>query len=495
MANELSTMQDVVSTLEAIVDNTRIFTDPEYLDRYAQDTSLCAAGRPDAVVKVLSTEEVQQIVKLAHEHHIPVTPRSSGVGFYGAGIPEQGGIVIDMSAMKKIRRIDKRNRWVMVEAGVTYGEVQAELAKEGMRVLNPLLAHSEKSVITSTLEREPKLTPKHHLDETILTMEMVLPTGNIFHTGSMAISQGQPEKVPDETHSDLCNFHGPGVDWFRLVPGSLGTFGIVTVMNVKTTLIPTQSKMVFLGFDKLEDCVEPFYHIERTLIGDDCFLLNNRYLASILAADAADIERISSVLPAYTIVLNLTAGEWYPEDKMAYQEEALHDIARTFLVTPLETLPNVPDVAAKISALLYQPWDNGTYWKFRARGASQEVFFLTQLQRSPEFLKVITEVAAQCNYPLSDMGLYIQPKQHGRTFHMEAGFPYDPEDSAQRQRIETVYQKVSEALVTQGAFFYRIYGLWADMVYSRTGTYHKTLKRIKRSLDPHSILNPGKLGF
>ena len=283
MANELSTMKDIISKLEALVDSDRIIIDPDVLDGYGSDTSLSPARRPDVAVKVRSTEEVQTVVKFANEHRIPVTPRSSGIGFYGAGIPEQGGIVIDMSSMKKIRRIDKRNKWAMFEAGVTYGELQAELAKEGMRVLNPLLPHKDKSVITSCLEREPKLTPKHHLDETILTMEMVLPTGDLFHTGSMAISPGPPEKIPDEVPSDLCNFLGPGIDWFRLVPGSLGTYGIVTVMNVKTGFVPKQQKLLFFGMQSLQNCIEPFYRIERKLIGNECFLLNSRYLATILA--------------------------------------------------------------------------------------------------------------------------------------------------------------------------------------------------------------------
>ncbi|MCP4711791.1 MAG: FAD-binding oxidoreductase, partial [Planctomycetes bacterium] len=148
MSHELSTMKDIMSKLEAIVDSNRIITDPDILAGYGADTSLSPPRKPDVAVNVRSTAEVQNVVKFANEYRIPVTPRSSGTGFYGAGIPEQGGIVIDMSSMKKIRRIDKRNKWAMFEAGVTYAELQAELAKEGMRALNPLLPHKDKSVIT-----------------------------------------------------------------------------------------------------------------------------------------------------------------------------------------------------------------------------------------------------------------------------------------------------------------------------------------------------------
>ncbi len=495
MTQAITSVKDLTGRLAGSIDSSRISVDPDFLARYATDTSYTMNRKPDMAVKVLTTEEVQQVVTIANENRIPVVPKSSGVGFYGAAIPEQGGIVVDMSGMKKIRRIDKRNKWALFEAGVTYGELQAELGKEGMRAMIPLLPHRDKSVITSCLEREPRLTPKHHLDETILTMEMVLPNGNLFHTGSMSIDPMAPEKIPDEVPCDLCNFMGPGVDWFRLVPGSLGTYGIVTVMNVKAGFVPTARKVMFMGFDRLEDCVAPLYHIERKLIGDECLLLNSRYLASILAPSPEDVGGIAAALPPYVIVLNLTAGEWYPEEKMAYQEEALHEAAKTFLFTPMETLPNVPDAAAAISQYLYQPWDGATYWKAGAKGASREIFFLTQLQRAPEFLQVIRETAHQERYPLDEIGLYLQPKQNGRAFHMEASFPFNPEDPEEKELIDTVCKAVSRALVQKGAFFYRIYGDWDRLVYPRTGTLHETLKRIKGLLDPNKILNPGKLGF
>ncbi|MCX8044052.1 MAG: FAD-binding oxidoreductase [Desulfobacterota bacterium] len=495
MAETVTRIAELTEKLEAIVGTTRVLRDDAVLERYGRDTSHGPPQKPDVVVLAQTTEEVQRTVQLANQYRIPVTPRSSGVGFYGAGIPEQGGIVIDMSHMKKIRRVDPRNRWALYEAGVTYGELQTELAQHGMRPIMPLLPHPEKSAITSCLEREPRLSTKHHLDETILTMEMVLPTGDLFHTGSMSVSAAPPEKIPEEAHSDLCNFMGPGIDWFRLIPGSLGTYGIVTVMNTKIAFIPTRQKVVFIGFKTLEQCVEPCYYILRKLIGDECFILNNRHMAEILAQDPDDIPSIAAKLPPFIVVLNLTADAWFPDEKIAYQEQALREASRIFQFIVLDHLPYVTDAAQTISRLLYQPWHNSEYWKFRAQGASKEIFFLTQLQRAPEFLTVVHERAAVHGYPRDAIGLYLQPKQNGRAFHMGVNFPYNPSDPDQQAWVEALFLDASKALVQHGAFFYRIYGPWADLVYSQTGNLHITLKRIKKILDPNMIMNPGKLGF
>jgi FAD/FMN-containing dehydrogenase len=488
--------ESVLKDLNSMVAGERVLSDSETLKKYAQDTSRAASRMPDVVVKVTSTAEIQKIVKYANEKSIPVTPKSSAVGFYGASIPQEGGIIIDMTLMKRILRLDIRNKWVLIEPGVTYGELQEELAKHGMRAINPLLPHQDKSVITSTLEREPKLTPKHHLDETILTMEMVLPTGDLFRTGAMSVpASGPPEKVPDEVHSDLCNSMGPGIDWYRLIPGSLGTYGIVTAMNMKIAFIPVKQKLVFFGFKQLEDAIQAFYKIERKQIGDECFLLNSAYLAAVLAASPEDIAGIAAVLPPYVLILNITAGEWFPEEKMEYQMEALEEICRTYLLKPMASLPGVQEAEKTISEKLYQSWNNGAYWKFRAQGASQEIFFLTQLSRAPEFLSIAKKAAQGYDYPVSQIGLYLQPKQWGKAFQMELSFPYNPEDPIAQQTIDKLYDTASRDLVNAGAFFYRIYGAWADMVYSRTGNLHATLKKIKKILDPNQVMNPGKLGF
>lgn len=495
MAEQAMQLRDITGPLSDVLGSERVCTDPDVLARYAADTSHSMHRMPDVVVQALTTAEVQQVVRLARQHAIPVTPRSSGVGFYGAGIPEQGGIVLDMSAMKKVRRIDRRNRWVLFEAGVTYPELQAALAPEGMRVMVPLLPHPQKSALTSALEREPKLTTRHHLDETIMTMEMVLPTGEVFHTGSMAISPEAPETIPDRVPCDLCNFMGPGIDWYRLVPGSLGSFGIVTVMNVKAGFLPERQQVMFIGFDSLRESVAPVYHILRKLIGDECLLLNRRALATILAPGPGNIAPLASVLPPFVLVLNLTAGEWFPEEKIAFQQQALREAARTFLLRPMETLPGAPDAAPAVAQWFVGAGAGEPYWKFRARGASRDIFFLTPLQRAPAFHRLIIDTAVSMGFSPDDLSVYLQPKQNGRAFHMEVNVPFEPADPADTARADALFLALSRSLVHAGAFFYRVYGSWAGMVYARTGAMHATLKRIKGVLDPDNIMNPGKLGL
>jgi hypothetical protein len=72
-------------------------------------------------------------------------------------------------------------------------------------------------------------------------------------------------------------------------------------------------------------------------------------------------------------------------------------------------------------------------------------------------------------------------------------FPCDLDDEADRENIGDLYEDLSSRLLTDGAFFTRPYGKWADMVYRRATSYTEALKELKKVFDPNNILNPGKL--
>jgi FAD/FMN-containing dehydrogenase len=488
---------EIKKEVEAIVGKDNCLDDEEVLSRYSHDESLCPERKPDLVVKVKSATEVQGVVKIANKYLVPVIPRSSGIGFYGNGIPEEGGIIIDLSGMKKILKIDTRNKWVLIQPGVTFGQLQQELQKHGFKAVNPLLPHREKSVITAALEKEPGLSPKMHLDEPILTMELILPNGDYFRTGSMAVpgAPAAPEQIPDETYSDLCNSMGPGIDWWRLLTGAEGAFGIITAMNLKIAPIAKMRRLFFIPFAKVEDAVEPVYRIQRKELGNECFLFNSQNLALILAEDKKEIESIRKVLPSYVVVLVLDAGEWYPEEKMEYQKEALFELGREFLIEPSNALPHVPEAESRLLNIISQAWTGEKYWKFRHKGGSVSIIFLAPLTRVPEFIQIMHEKVAGYDYPAADMGIYIQPKQRTHAFHVELNLSFNPEDQLEKERIRSLFGEASEALINAGAFFYRPYGPWAQMIFTRTGNLGPVLKKVKGILDPNNVMNPGKLGF
>jgi len=477
--------------IERVAGSENVLDDPETLARYSKDHSLSPSRRPDFVVRPKSTEEVQEIVRIANKTRTPVIPASSGAHLYGGAIPDHGGVVVDLGRMDKILQVDERNRMVRVEPGVTYGRLQEELAGEGHRALIPLLPFSSKSVVTSHLEREPMLISKsEYSGESIYTMEVVLPTGELFRTGSAAAPGGA------DSEADLVGYSGPGtMDWHRFFMGAQGTMGIVTWMATKAEYLPTHNKLYFIPFDGIEGAVEALYGIQRQLLGYECFLLNSQNLASILADSwPEEIEELREKLPSWTVILRISGMRRFPEERIGYEEKDLMDVAQKQGFEPVLFLEGADGREKKIGEYLSKAWADDPYWKMRLRGRWADIFFLTTLNRAGEFSAIVNEAASSWKYPIGDIGVYIQPIEYGRKCHCEYTFPYAAE-AKEGEKIGKMYGEMSEALIMKGAFFSRPYGCWAEMVYRRDGSYANTLREAKRIFDPENIMNPGKLCF
>jgi len=470
--------------LAAMVGSEHVSDEPDILEKYSKDYSFVQPRRPSCVVYAKNTGEIQKVVKYANEHLIPITPRSSNIGFYGAGIPSEGGLILDCTKMNKILEIDERDRKVKVEPGVTWSQLQTELKKHGMMVCNPLLPHPLKSVLTSTMEREPALIPKYEYNETFLTAEMVLPNGDLFWTGT-AIGKGHVGKVNPEGV----------IPSTRLFIGSQGTLGIATWANLKAVYTPTMSKIFFIPLNKVEDLVEPAYKILRIRLGNEFLVLNSSNLAAILAKDPAEYSALRDTLPTFTIILCLSGLNRYPEEKLAYEEEALAEIASKEHFDLCPTVSGIPDLRETFLKLLRKPWADEKYWKFRYKGLRHDIFFHTTLNRVPEFTEAIGKVAVKYRYPTADISIYIQPKEHGRVCYCEYGFPCDPDNAKECSMVHNLFLEASELAMSMGGLFTNPYGPWANMVYSRAHSYATTLKLLKDVLDPNKILNPGKLCF
>jgi FAD/FMN-containing dehydrogenase len=470
--------------LAGLVGAKYVSDEPATLEKYSRDYSLIQPRMPSMVVFPKNTAEVQGVVKYANERRIPVTPRSSAVSFYGATIPGQGGIVLDLKRMNKILEVDPRNKKVKVEPGVTWGQVQAELEKHGLMVCNPLLPHPDKSVLTSALEREPILITKSEYSEVFLTCEMVLASGDLFWTGT-AMGKGMKGQVfPDAL-----------IPSTRLFLGAQGTLGVVTWANLKAEFLPTRDKLFCLPFDRVEDVAEPVYRIQRRMLGSECLVLNSFNLAAILAGDMGEFDTLRDSLPPYTVIQCLSGLHRLPEEKIEYEEEALMEVASELHFAPQRTVGGIPGLEARLLRMLRKPWSGDTYWKLRYKGGCHDIFFHTTLDRVAEFSRAMEELAARYGYPTRDIGVYLQPLERARAVFCQYSLHANPGDVKETERVRRLYLEASERMINMGGLFTTPYGPWADMVYRRTATYTTVLKIVKNSLDPNHILNPGKLCF
>jgi len=466
---------------------------PEVLGTYSKDLSLEPEGVPNYVVKPKDARQVQKVVQFANEHLIPVVPASSGVHFYGATIPKQGGIVLDLSGMNQILEVDELNKRVRIEAGVSWEQLTRALEKKGFRIIMPLLPHPQRSVVTDWLEREVPTNTVYDYGEPLQGMEVVWPTGELFRTGSASVT-GYPDSP-----SKGANPSGPGLDFYRFLQGAQGTMGVVTWANLKIEYLPKKDKVLFAPVSDLNYALEFLYRMLRLRINQECLLLNNTNLAAIVAQDLPrDFERLRASLPPWTLILVMSGMQRRPEEKLHYEEETLYKVIKGEFpeISLADSLPALSGSGKKFLPLLRQPWPGkAAYWKNRYKGGCQSLFFITKPVLASKFIDKVEEIAARHDYPQADIGSYLQPIEHNRACHLEFNFFYDPANYQEAEKVRKLYHDVAPILLEEGALFTRPYGELAKLVYEKAAGYTATLKRVKKLFDPNNIMNPGNLCF
>jgi FAD/FMN-containing dehydrogenase/NAD-dependent dihydropyrimidine dehydrogenase PreA subunit len=288
-------MDEKKAGLTKIVGDKNIFENPETGELFSSGFDPIPPVRPRFKVKPRTVDEVQKIVLWANQTQTPLVPVSSGEPHFRSDtVPEEpGSVIVDLSGMNKILKIDRRNRLALIQPGVTHNQLLPELRKEGLRINRPLMPRLNKSVITSLLEREPVISPKYqwNMAEPLRSLEIIWGNGDKFYSGG-GVFRGDKES---DWKEGLVPAVGPGagpsqLDFYKFVSAAQGSMGIVTWASVKCEVYPEFRKIFFVPAKKLDDLLDFTYKLLRFRFGDELFLLNNSCLSYLLAKNSAEVD-------------------------------------------------------------------------------------------------------------------------------------------------------------------------------------------------------------
>jgi len=501
---KMSAFKELGEELKHIVGSNNVFTDPETLKAYSKDQSFVRACMPDIVVFAENVKEVQDVVKTANKHSVPITPYSSGMNHQGAAIPRQGGIVLNLSKMNKILEIEEREGWVSFETGVTYTQLQNELEKHNFRIMIPYATSPYRSAISSIVELEPTIAAASfdygnaiHMD-----MELVLPTGEILRWGKWRVLKDGKWSPPAGG-----GITGEKYMYETLWYGAQGTLGITTKLVAKVEHLSKINKIFFIPFNKLEDAIEPIKRIQRREVGLESFMLNNFNLAAITTKEWATPEKLPckkipstqfknqrSRLPKWTFMIHLTGLPYLPEEKVAYEETDLKEVCEEVNVTPLNTVAGIEGLDSIILDGILHPWK--FLKKARYKGSLHNIAFHAKMSSIPKLERTIHQLAETHGYPTEDIGGYILPIERARSCYCEFTLHNDQNNTDETEQVKKLWLETYEVLADSGVVLAKPYGPVADIVYRKIDpVYVSKLKELKKGLDPNNIMNPGKLCF
>lgn len=489
-------MESVSCKLKDLLGAENVITAPEVLAQYASDKSFSHPIAPVCVVKVKSAGEVESVIKWANETKTPLVPVSSGgVHYKGDTVPSvPGAVIVDMSGMKKIISINRTHRIAIVEPGVTYEEFLKELEKEELTVSMPLCPRAEKSVLTSCLETEPRMNSLHqwcYLDP-VRCLEVIWGDGRKLWTGEAGL---WPQDLEAQWAMDQWQWDAVGpmmLDYYRMVTGAQGTMGIATWGSIRCELAKKASDMFIVPADSLKALEAFAYKVIKLRYSDEFFLLSRAELAYLMAKDSDEAEALKAKLPAWAAIVGVCGRDelFLPEERVAVHTADIGEIAQSF---GLDIIPAIAGIKGKdILEKISKPCQ-GTYWKEIYKGAFQEIFFVTTLDRAYPFIDKIYELADKLGYRKDDIGIYLQPEHMGSAYRIYFTLPYCDKCAKETAVIKELFEKASAEFSNLGAYYLRPYGIWSRLQLNKDAESYQALVKLRGIFDPNGIMNPGKL--
>jgi len=258
--------KEIIDQLQGIVGPENCRTNNAELYVYAFDGGI-HRKQPDVVVQPQNTIQVQDVVKLANKHKIPIVPRGGGSGLCGMTVPIDGGVVVDMQRMNKIKDIRVGDLFCVVEPGVVCDDFNAAVAPYKFFIPGP--ASSEVATIGGMIALNAsggKAVKYGATRDYVLGLEVVTPTGEIITVGTKTIK------------------HSSGYQLERLLVGSEGTLGIITEANIRIAPKPAKIAACVAAFDDLEkagQCVaniiaKPLIPSELEIMSEPCIKAVNK---------------------------------------------------------------------------------------------------------------------------------------------------------------------------------------------------------------------------
>lgn len=437
-----------------------IFLQPATLAQYAGDKWF-ASHQPDAVALPRSTQSVSKIMRFAHRHQIPVTPRGAGHGYVGGCVPMRGGIALSLERLNKILEINPRDFVGVVQPAVITADFQAKCERRRLFYPPDPASRANNSIggNIATNAGGPRCLKYGVTRDYVLGLEVVLADGSICRLGG-------------RTHKNKTGF-----DLHRLFVGSEGLLGIITEATLKLIPLPPFRANLAVGFSSMNSAVRALQAIFAA-----GFLPCAAELADEFTLAAAAKRTGSKRLLGCKahLIMELDGQEKSVRNELAAVEkiarkrnplfvergfgakacEAIWQIRREFSYALRDT------GLTKLNEDIVVP-----------RGKLEALFqFAASLQRKHQLQLACFGHAGDGNIHTNVMVDFTQP--------------------GAKARSEKCLDELFGWVIAQGGSITGEHGVglakkrwWPQAVSAETLKLHRT---VKAALDPHGILNPGK---
>ena len=448
----------ILAELVAALPEGVVVSSPETLEKYRFDwTHDATAGMPLAAVRAQDAGQVQEALRWATRHGVPVVPRGAGTGLSGGALAVDGGIVLSTERMRAVE-VDLASRVAVVEPGALNVEVKRAAAEHGLWYPPDPSSYEICSIGGNIATNAGGLCCVKYgvTADYVLGLDVVLADGTLVTLGG--------KRVKDVA----------GLPLLRLFVGSEGTLGVVTRAVLR--LVPAQHPRatVVATFPSVAAAATAVVDLGRTVRASMVELMDRASLNAVedfrpmgldreagamlvIQSDAPGGARADEVSAAVTACERAGAKEVFATDDP--DEGELFVQARRLHFTALES-----------------------------RGAVLPEDVGVPVPQLPALLSAVEEIAQRYAVQVP----VVAHAGDGNT-HPAIVYPAGDEDAEHRARL--AFDAIMVAAIELGGTITGEHGVGrlktASLPLQLGSEVMDLTRRVKAALDPHGILNPG----
>ncbi len=439
----------------------RLLMDVSDLVSYGFDASF-GQYMPDYVVQVLSTEDVQNVVKLADEYIIPIYARGASTSLSGGALPVKGGIVVDFSQWNDEFEIYPDDLIIKTRPGVITGKIHA-LAEKHNLMYPPDPSSSVVCTIGGNLAENaggPRGIKYGVTKDYVIGLEVVMADGEVIRTGGQTIK------------------NVTGYDLTKLLIGSEGTLGIITEATLRLIPKPLATKTAMVIFDDLYTAGKSISKILTSGVRPSKMeILDHNALNKVEDYAGLDLPRDAAAI----LLIEVDGNPENLGDELDTIKKALKeiDVENVEIAESKEAEDKLWQVRKLVSPAVVE----SGYTKISEDAT-------VPLSKIPEMFKKIDEIKTKYDLNIVVFG-------HAGDGNLHPTINTNMRDENEVRKTEDAVEEIFNYAIELGGTLSGEHGIgvmkkaFIKKEMGEVGVRYQQM--IKKALDPKNILNPGKI--
>jgi len=452
----------LLDALARIVGRQWIRHRPAELATYAMDGLPTRESVPGIVVMPGNPHEVREVVRLLHLIQVPFVARGAGTGLSGGALAEGDAVLITLTRLNRILRVDPVQRRAVVQPGVVNARLSEAVAPFGLQYVPDPSSQAACTVGGNVAENAggPHCLKYGVTTNHIASLEVVLPDGSITRLGS---DQGEPW----------------GPDLVGLFVGSEGMFGIATEITVRLEQIPESVRTMLADFTTVRAASEAVSSIIAAGIVPAALEMMDR---ACVAAVEASVYAAGYPTDAAAVLLVELDGQI---DAVAAEAQTVQDILR--------------EHGAREVRSAASPGDRARLWQGRKKafGAMGRIAPDLAVQDAvvprsalPQIMDQIEEIRRQYDLTISNVF-------HAGDGNLHPNISFDRRNPIVAARVQAACREIMAVCVAAGGSITGEHGVGSDKLDYMPWIFNAetlgAMRAVRRVFDPAERANPGKV--